>query len=69
MGTATVALKLVLTEVHHSSVWTPTEGQLISKCLFVDFNFVQKTNEWIRFRSFFGRNWSQQKDISKLTDL
>jgi hypothetical protein len=25
MGTATVAPKLVLTEVHHSSVWTPTK--------------------------------------------
>ena len=39
-------------------------------------DFFQKTNEWIHFyyyvtcfRSFFGRNWRLQKDISKLSDL
>ena len=38
--------------------------------------FFQKTNKWIHFyyygtwfRSYFGRNWSQQKDIFKSSDL
>ena len=52
------------------------KGQLISKCLFGFFNFLQKTNKRIQFyyyetfcRSFFGRNWRQQKDIYNLTDI
>ena len=53
----------------HSSRSVDFESKLSSH------EFFQKMNEWIRFLllcdmfSFFGRNWSQQKDISKLTDL
>ena len=43
--------------------------------IFSSRRFFQKTNEQIRlyylstcFRSFFGRKWRHQKDISKLTD-
>ena len=46
------------------------------KMIFSSQPFLQKTNEWIQFCyyetyfcSFFGGNWRQQKDISKLTDL
>ena len=52
------------------------KGQLISEGLFGAFTFSQKTNENKSpsskdklFRSFFGRKWWHQKDISKLIDL
>ena len=52
------------------------KGQLISKVNCQAVNSSKKrTNQFVFtsmrrvFVSFFGRNWSQQKDISKLTDL
>ena len=48
------------------------KGQLISKanCQAV-ISSKKRMNEFVftTMRSFFGKNWSQQKDISKLTDL
>ena len=53
-----------------------SKGQLISKCLFGVFNFLQKTNEnkshssKIEFvRSFFGGNFGLKKIFSILSDL
>ena len=54
-----------------------TKGQLISKANCQAMNSSKKrTNEFVFttyyatcLHSFFGRNWSEQKDISKLTDL
>ena len=50
-----------------------TKGQIILKANWQDVNSFKKlTNELVFttvFVRFFGRNWSHQKDFSKLSDL
>ena len=72
-----VQLRLIKTQIGHQKL---TKGQLISKCLFVVFNFSQKnerkqvalryhSSKVEFFCSFFGRIEDYQKVPLKLTDL
>ena len=69
----------IIHDAYLSKIISETKGQLISKGLFGILNSSKKRTKkltnllwYLRstcFRSFFGRIWRYQKDISKLTDL
>ena len=50
-----------------------TRKQIVKPCILpkkrMNSTLLLRYFRWTCFRSFFGRNWRRQKDVSKLTDL